>query len=76
MAVVAEYKFNNATVKILDDEIRDVSEEEMLRRIREAQRAAWRLWEAQQLRRQEGETPHQSAAPTASPEGEALKGGN
>lgn len=55
VAVVAEYKFNNATVRILDDEIRDVPEAEMARRIREAQRAAWRIWYEQHRREAEEE---------------------
>ena len=47
MAVAAEYKFNNATVRILDDEIRDVPADEMDRRIAAARRVAWQIWQDQ-----------------------------
>jgi len=61
MAVVAEFDTKQGVhIKILDDAIAGVSEEEMRRRIREVQRTAWRIWEAQKLRERAG-TPHPSA---------------
>ncbi len=46
MAVVAEYKTDSGvTVRILDDAIAGVGQEEMERRIREVQRTAWRIAE-------------------------------
>ncbi|MBQ7737309.1 MAG: hypothetical protein IJT62_05675 [Oscillospiraceae bacterium] len=46
MAVVAEYRTDSGvTVRILDDAIAGVGQEEMERRIREVQRTAWRIAE-------------------------------
>ena len=53
MAVVAEYKFDNCTVTIHDDAYAGISPAEMDRRIREAQRVAWRIWDAAALRERE-----------------------
>ena len=50
MAVVAEYKFRNCTVSVHDDAYAGVSETEMERRVREVQRTAWRIWEAEKRR--------------------------
>lgn len=44
MAIVAEYKFKNGTVRIDDDCYRDVPPEEMQRRIERVQRTAWELY--------------------------------
>jgi len=53
VAVVAEYKFKNCTVSVHDDAYAGVSEEEMARRVREVQRTAWRIWEAEKRREKE-----------------------
>ena len=44
VAIVAEYKFKNGTVRIDDDCYRDVPPEEMQRRIERVQRTAWELY--------------------------------
>lgn len=65
MAVVAEYKFNHGTVSILDDEIRDVTAEEMDRRIAEVRRTAWRIAEAKARRERDAVGgPPRASAPT------------
>ena len=51
MAVVAEYKLKNCTVSIHDDAYAGITEEENERRIREIQRTAWRIWDAQWARK-------------------------
>lgn len=51
MAIVAEYKLKNCTVLIHDDAYAGISKEENARRIREAQRVAWGIWDRAQLRK-------------------------
>lgn len=43
MAIVAEYQQGNGVVKICDDAYRDVSREEMARRLENARRVAWEM---------------------------------
>lgn len=44
MAIVAEYKYKNGTVRIDDDCYRDVPEDEMKRRIERLQKTAWEMY--------------------------------
>lgn len=70
MAIVAEYKFDKGTVTIRDDAYAGISEAEIARRVREAQRTAWRIWEAEKLReRAAGETDCRGPAALAMTEG-------
>ncbi len=75
VAVAAEYKLKTATVRILDDEIRDVPEAEMAQRIRETQRTAWRIWYEQHRRERKGGDPSSAPDGAPSPQGEGLEGG-
>ena len=51
MAIVAEYHYPNGTVRIDDDCYRDVSPEEMQRRIARLQQMAWEMLMTQERRK-------------------------
>ncbi len=55
MAIAATYRYPEGTVHIDDDCYRDVSEEEMARRIARAQQAALEILQNERIRREREE---------------------